>query len=119
MFRLAADIKIGDVSVTWADKLRIDSSWESLTDTCTFTIPNKVKDQNGEWREVFGRERLIDHGDPVRIEVVAASGELGDCSLDAHKPTPPGMVSLRPRPDGTAASGASRPTCRQASSLRS
>jgi len=69
MFRLAADITIGDVRVTWADKLRIESSWESLTDTCVFTIPNKVKDQSGEWREVFGREKLINHGDEVRVEL--------------------------------------------------
>jgi len=69
MFRLKAKITIGNVTVDFADKLTIDRTWDSLVDTCSFTIPNKVRDQNGDFREIFGNKKYIDQGDEVKIDL--------------------------------------------------
>lgn len=54
----------------YADNLAIDTSWESLGDSATLTLPNKVVDQSGNVRSVFAEdERLVQHGDRIRIEL--------------------------------------------------
>jgi hypothetical protein len=69
MLRLNCKITAGKITVRFAEKVRIDSSWATVGDSAMFTIPNKVRDQEGNVREVYAEEKLIENGDKVKIEL--------------------------------------------------
>lgn len=67
MKRLTSQIKIGDFSFKGVVELKIESSWDVLTDICTITIPRKLK---YEGRDIaMGADPLFKKGDKVVVEL--------------------------------------------------
>lgn len=67
MLRLTSRITIGDYTFNNCVDIEISSSWEDMTDTCTITIPRKVK-----WIDkdlAVGTEAALSVGDPVTVEL--------------------------------------------------
>lgn len=60
-------IVIGDITLTAMVKVEISSSYKQLTDTCTITIPRRVK-YKGEIIHL-GNAGLIKAGDPVVVQL--------------------------------------------------
>ncbi len=67
MLRLTSRITIGQYTFNSCVGIEINSSWEDMTDTCTITIPRKVK-----WIDkdlAAGSAPALAIGDPVKIEL--------------------------------------------------
>lgn len=67
MLRLTSRITIGDYTFNNCVEVEINSGWEDMTDTCTITIPRKVK-----WIDKdlsTGTESALNVGDPVTVEL--------------------------------------------------
>ena len=67
MLRLSSKITIGEYSFTNCVDVKIKSTWNQLTDTCTITIPRKVK--WGEKDLAVGGDPAIKIGDKVKVEL--------------------------------------------------
>lgn len=67
MKRLTSNIKVGSYLFKGLVDLKIESTWEQLTDTCIITIPRKLE-WNGKTLAV-GVDPLFDRGDKVVIEL--------------------------------------------------
>lgn len=65
MKRLTSYIKIGDFEFDFLNEVQIESSWDTLTDTCVITVPKKLK-----WRGkdiVQGANAVFKIGSPVYV----------------------------------------------------
>lgn len=67
MLRLTSKISIGDYSFNNVNDVNIESSWNKLTDTCTLTIPRKVKWEGKDL--AAGSTPAISVGDVVKVEL--------------------------------------------------
>lgn len=66
MKRLTAEFYINGFVLYNVHEVRIKSSWETLTDTATVSIPRKIKWKDGS---VAGPDGLFKAGDPVTIKL--------------------------------------------------
>lgn len=67
MLRLTSEISIGQYKFNSCVELEIKSSWDSLTDTCTITIPRKIKWDNKSLAQ--GAAPMIAIGDKVVVKL--------------------------------------------------
>ncbi len=67
MLRLTSRITLGQYTFNNCVEIEIESSWNQLTDTCTITIPRKVKWEGKDL--AAGNNPAISVGDPVKIEL--------------------------------------------------
>lgn len=67
MLRLTSKISIGNYSFTNCVEVEISSSWNQLTDTCTITIPRKVKWEGKDL--AAGNNPAISVGDAVKVDL--------------------------------------------------
>lgn len=67
MLRLTSKISIGQYTFNNVNDVNIESSWNQLTDTCTLTIPRKVKWEGKDL--AAGNNPAISVGDVVKIEL--------------------------------------------------
>lgn len=63
MLRLTSNITIGKFRYTGVVDLNIESSWDTLTDTCDLVFPRKVSWQDQDITEI------IKKGDPITVEI--------------------------------------------------
>ena len=63
LYRLNSEILIGSVKATFVTDLTINSSWETLTDTATIMLPNKLHLKNTPILDI------IKVNDPVEIKI--------------------------------------------------
>ena len=67
MLELTSYTTIGEIALRGLTECTIESSWETLTDTCTLTLPRKV-----EWRGrrlAVGDDSLLRAGQPVDVQL--------------------------------------------------
>ncbi len=65
MVRLSSHISIGDYSFATVESVEIESSWDTLTDTCRISLPRKLS-----WKGkpiAWTNQSLIRRGDPVKV----------------------------------------------------
>lgn len=67
MLRLTSKISIGEYGFTNVVDVAIESSWNQLTDTCTITIPRKVRWEGKDL--TAGNTPAINIGDRVKVEL--------------------------------------------------
>lgn len=67
MKRIYTEIKINGVVFSGANSIEIDSSWESMTDTCTILVPNKFKRNNKNI--TVGDNGFFKRGDEVTVKM--------------------------------------------------
>lgn len=67
MKTLISEITIGNFRFNYVTNLTIESSWDTLTDTASITIPNKFRKDNKII--IAGTENIFKRGDPIVINI--------------------------------------------------